>query len=245
MEHQELIQKAANLISQSKYAIGFTGAGISVESGIPPFRGEDGLWNTTDPSILSLSRFYRDPAKAWVDIKKVFYDFFGQAKPNAAHIAFAQLEQKGILKGVITQNIDNLHQEAGSSKVIEYHGTCSNMVCIKCGKKYRSEDVKLDNLPPKCSCGGVLKPDFVFFEEGIPEEAQTESQKMIQKTDLLIIIGTTGEVMPAAYLPLTAHRNGAKIIEINPHPSTYTHSITDVYIPLKAGEAMTHIMKLI
>ena len=245
MEHKELIQKAADLISQSKYAIGFTGAGISVESGIPPFRGEDGLWNTTDPSILSLSRFYRDPAKAWVDIKKVFYDFFGQAKPNAAHKAFAQLEQKGILKGVITQNIDNLHQEAGSSKVIEYHGTCSNMVCIKCGKKYRSQDVSLTTLPPKCSCGGVLKPDFVFFEEGIPEEAQTESQRMIQKTDLLIIIGTTGEVMPAAYLPLTAHRNGAKIIEINPHPSTYTHSITDVYIPLKAGEAMTEIMKLI
>ena len=240
---KELIEKAAELISQSKSAIGFTGAGISVESGIPPFRGEDGLWNTTDPSILSLSRFYRDPAKAWIDIKKVFYDFFGQAKPNAAHIALAQLEQKGLLKGVITQNIDNLHQEAGSSKVVEYHGTCSNMVCIKCGKKYRSKDVNLGTLPPTCKCGGVLKPDFVFFEEGIPEDAQTESLKMMQETDVIIIIGTTGEVMPAAYLPHTAHRNGAKIIEINPHPSTFTHSITDIYIPMKAGEAMTAIMK--
>ena len=242
MDNKELIKKATDLISQSKYAIGFTGAGISVESGIPPFRGEDGLWNTTDPSILSLSRFYRDPAKAWIDIKKVFYDFFGQAKPNAAHKALAQLEQKGILKGVITQNIDNLHQEAGSSKVIEYHGTCSNMVCIKCGKKYRSSDVKLNTLPPKCECGGVLKPDFVFFEEGIPSEAQSESQKMIDKADLLIIIGTTGEVMPAAYLPHMAKRHGAKIIEINPHFSAFTNSITDIYLGMKAGEAMTAIM---
>ncbi|MBO7596071.1 MAG: NAD-dependent deacylase [Bacteroidales bacterium] len=244
MEHNaELIEKAAELIKNSKYAIGFTGAGVSVESGIPPFRGENGLWNTTDPSLLSLSRFYRDPAKAWKDIKKIFYDFFGQAKPNAAHKALAQLEQKGIIKGVITQNIDNLHQEAGSTNVIEFHGTCSNMVCIKCGKKYRSKDVDLNNLPPTCKCGGVLKPDFVFFEEGIPEDAMNESQKMMQKTDLIIIIGTTGEVMPAAYLPHTAHRNGAKIIEINPHPSTFTNSITDIYLPMKAGEAMTAIMK--
>lgn len=242
MTNKELIKNVAELIQNSKYAIGFTGAGISVESGIPPFRGENGLWETTDPSILSLSRFYRNPGKAWVDIKRVFYDFFGQAKPNAAHKALAQLEQKGLLKGVITQNIDNLHQEAGSSKVIEYHGTCSNMICIKCGKKICSKNVNLTTLPPTCKCGGVLKPDFVFFEEGIPEDAQQQSLTMIEKTDLLIIIGTTGEVMPAAYLPQMAHKNGAKIVEINPHPSAYTYNITDIYLPMKAGEAMTAIM---
>ncbi|MCQ2973193.1 MAG: NAD-dependent deacylase [Bacteroidales bacterium] len=236
------IQQAANLIKNSKQAIAFTGAGISVESGIPSFRGEGGLWNKYDSNILSLSRFYNNPATAWIKIKEIFYDFFGKAKPNAAHIALANLEKMGLIKAVITQNIDNLHQDAGSKNVIEFHGTCSSMVCIQCGKKYESKYVDLKQLPPHCSCGGVLKPNFVFFEEGIPSDAYKNSQNLIQKTDLIIIIGTTGEVMPAAYLPQIASNNGAKIIEINPQKSAFTNSITDVYIDLKAGDAMTEIM---
>lgn len=237
------IKEAAEAIKRSIFAVAFTGAGVSVESGIPAFRGEGGLWQKYDSNVLSLSTFYRNPAKAWVDIKKIFYDFFGQASPNPAHKVLAQWENNGIIHAVITQNIDNLHQEAGSKQVIEFHGTCSNMVCISCGKKHRSSSVNLNDLPPRCSCGGVLKPDFVFFEEGIPEDAYKKSFDFAEKADLVVIIGTTGEVSPANYIPQIAKRHGATILEINPKPSLYTSSITDIYICEKAGKALPEIQK--
>ena len=235
--------QVAELISKAKYPIAFTGAGISVESGIPPFRGQGGLWNKYDPDFLTLSNFHRQPEKSWAIIKEIFYDHWGEADPNPAHYALADLEKLGMMKAIITMNIDNLHQKAGSTHVIEYHGTLGRMICEKCHKTYPAETVSLDNIPPRCSCGAVLKPDFIFFEEGIPHNAYTESMELAQKTDLVLVVGTTGEVMPACYIPTLAKRCGATIIEINPSESSYTYEITDIYIPQKAGIALAEIAK--
>ncbi|MCQ2252292.1 MAG: NAD-dependent deacylase [Bacteroidales bacterium] len=237
------ITTVTEIIRNSKYAIAFTGAGISVESGIPPFRGQGGLWNKYDPDTLDISRFRAHPETVWPPIKEIFYDHWGQAEPNGAHTALAKMEQMGILKGIVTMNIDALHQKAGSQKVIEYHGTLDTMVCTKCGKEHHSGTVNLQSLPPKCSCGGVLKPNFVFFGEGIPHQAFVESQQMAEMADVVIVVGTTGEVMPACYIPVIAKRNGAKIIEINPNESAYTHSTTTHYIKNKASIALAEILE--
>ena len=233
----------AELISKAKFPIAFTGAGISVESGIPPFRGQGGLWNKYDPGFLTLSTFHRQPEKSWAIIKEIFYDHWGEADPNPAHYALADLEKLGKMKSIITMNIDILHQKAGSTKVIEYHGTIGRMICEKCHKTYPTETVSLDKIPPRCSCGAVLKPDFIFFEEGIPHNAFNESMDLAQQTDLMLVIGTTGEVMPACHVPIIAKQSGATIIEINPSESTYTYSTTDIYIQQKAGIALAEIAK--
>jgi len=238
--------KAAKAIKESNHAICFTGAGISVESGIPPFRGSTGLWSKYDPIVLDINYFYSNTLEAWKVIKEIFYDFFGKASPNPAHQVIADLEDKGIIKAVITQNIDNLHQQAGSKTVYEFHGTASTMVCIKCAEKYSSTDVELKILPPKCKiCNGILKPDFIFFGEAIPEYANKKSFEEAEKCDVLIVIGTTGEVMPASMIPNVAKKNGALIIEINPDKSLFTNRVTDIYLKGKAGEVMLELEKLI
>lgn len=238
----ELISKAAKIIEKSKYTVAFTGAGISVESGIPPFRGKGGLWEEYDPIILDLSYFQNNTLDSWKAIKKLFYDFFGKANPNPAHNILAKLEQQGILKSIITQNIDNLHQQAGSKIVHEFHGTAETMVCMGCGKKYLSPNVDLTVLPPQCDkCKSVLKPDFVFFGEGIPQKVNEMSITEVSKCDVLIIVGTTGEIMPASMLPNIAKQNGATIIEINPHPSNFTNRTTDIFLQGKAGTIMPQL----
>ena len=238
------IIKAAKAIKGSAYTIAFTGAGISVESGIPPFRGPEGLWSKYNPEILELDYFYRHPEKSWPVIKEIFYDFFGTASPNPAHKALAELEHKGLLKCVVTQNIDNLHQEAGSKLVHEFHGTCGRMVCIKCRKVYKSSDISLQKLPPLCpACMGLLKPDFIFFGENISPATYTASFEAAEQARVVIVIGTTGEVMPAGYIPLTAKKNGATIIEINTESSAFTSKVTDIFLQGKAGEIMEKLLK--
>lgn len=214
----------------------FTGAGVSVESGIPPFRGEAGLWSQYDPKVLDIGHFHRDPEEAWQAIRTIFYDFFGKAKANAAHRAIGSWEQRGLVSGVITQNIDNLHQEGGSTVVHEFHGNSHTLCCVGCGSKKHYTAVNLTLLPPKCECGEVMKPDFVFFGEGIPMDAYEKSLELSRRSDVMIVIGTTGEVMPACNLPHEAKRYGAYIVEINPEPSSFTHTITDAYFPMPASE---------
>ena len=236
------IQIAIDLIVGSKFAVAFTGAGISVESGIPPFRGESGLWSKYDPNVLDLNHFHLNPIEAWKVIKEIFYDFFGEAKPNSAHFALAELEKQGFLKSIITQNIDNLHYEAGSKEVYEFHGNSRMLVCPYCSKKYVAEESDIENIPMCDHCHAVLKPDFIFFGEGIPELAYRKSIEAAQKADLIIIIGSTGEVTPASSIPTLAKQNGAKIIEINPERTLFTNSITDVFVQGKATEVMDKIL---
>lgn len=161
-----LIKEAAKIIKQSKFTIAFTGAGISVESGIPPFRGEHGLWNKYNPQVLDLGYFLNNSENCWTYIREIFYDFFADAKPNDAHRVLAQMERNKLLNAVVTQNIDNLHYEAGSETVYEFHGNSKKLKCLKCGHVYDAKDIDFDNIPPKCSNDGeILKPDFIFFGE--------------------------------------------------------------------------------
>lgn len=235
------IQRAADAIAGATYFVAFTGAGISVESGIPPFRGEGGIWERYDPQVLQLGYFHRHPKESWDAIRAIFYEFFGKAEPNEAHRVLAEWEQEGYLDVLITQNIDNLHHKAGSRKVVEYHGNSSRLVCPKCGTTRAVTEDVFDSLPPRCGCGGVWKPDFVFFGEGIPAGAARESERAAEKADVMLLVGTTGEVYPAAYLPQLASYRGAVIVEVNPSPSYYTDSITDVHVPLRAAEALSRI----
>ena len=240
----DTIQQAAELFRSARHAIAFTGAGISVESGIPPFRGPDGLWSKYDPSLLDIDRFHRHPKDSWILIKEIFYDFFGKARPNVAHVALAEMEHEGLIQAVITQNIDNLHQDAGSRRVHEYHGTSRRLLCSQCDAKQDALQTAMEDLPPLCAaCGGVLRPDFVFFGEPISQEVAAFSMQAAQTADLLLVIGTTGEIMPASMIPQTAKDHGARIVEINPNSSSFTHEITDIFIQQQATTAMTELWR--
>lgn len=241
-----IYHQAAKQIIDSHYCVAFTGAGISVESGIPPFRGLNGLWNKYDPQTFEIEYFLQDSARAWAVINDIFYDLFGHILPNTAHYTLAEMEQRGLLKSIITQNIDNLHTDAGNKEVYEFHGSLKKIICLDCGQKVDVAQVDMDRLPPVCiSCGGLMKPDVVFFGEAIPENAASMSIDASKKADCMILIGTTGTVVPANTLPARAKAGGATIIEINTDPSEYTDRITDIFIQDNATRAMEHLMDAI
>ena len=240
------IEIVADLIKKSKYTIGFTGAGISVESGIPPFTGAGGLWNKYDPKFIELSFFYSNPKKSWEEMRKIFFNSMGTAQPNKAHEVLANMETKGLLKGIITQNIDGLHQAAGSKNVVEFHGTIHTLACLDCSLRYNVSEIDISQDIPRCpSCNGILKPDFVFYGEGINKNNYDKSLKMANNADLVIIVGTAGQVMPACYMPFTAQRNGAKIIEVNTLESSFTSQITNYFFQTKATEFFGELEKFL
>lgn len=239
-----LIKKAVEIINQANRVTAFTGAGISVESGIPPFRGEDGLWSKYDPKYLDIRYFRSNPKESWQLIKQIFYDFFGEAEPNRAHTGLAEMEENGYLDAIITQNIDNLHQKAGSKTVYEFHGNSRQLVCVNCGNKLPVSELSLEYLPPYCKkCDNVYKPDFIFFGEQIPEPARTNSFKEAEVADVFLVIGSTGEVVPASQIPFIAKHNGAKIIEINTNYSNFTNEITDVFLQGKASKMVDKLVE--
>jgi NAD-dependent deacetylase len=243
---RDYYEKAAAMLRGARRVVAFTGAGVSVESGIPPFRGPGGLWSRYDPVVLDIDYFRCNPGVAWKVIKEIFYDFFGEARPNDAHLILAAWERRGLLASIITQNIDNLHQAAGSRVVHEYHGTSSVLLCDRCGARLPASAVSLDSLPPRCTtCGGVLRPDFVFFGEPIPEAAASAAEREAREADLFLLVGTTGEIMPASMVPRHAKAHGAAIVEINPAASLYTDDITDVHLRVPATEAMRRLDELI
>jgi len=242
MADAEALAQAARLLGSATHATAFTGAGISVESGIPPFRGPGGLWSRVDPEFIEIGHFRARPLESWQRIRELFYDFFGAARPNAAHMGLAALEAAGRLKAVITQNIDGLHQEAGSRDVIEFHGNSRWLVCLECQRRVAALPGLLRELPPHCSCGGLLKPDFIFFGEGIPEKALQRSYQEASQADLFLLIGSSGEVQPACQIPPLAKARGAKLIEINLHESNFT-PIADVFLQGPATEMVGALVK--
>ncbi len=236
--------KAAKIIKSANRCVAFTGAGISVESGIPPFRGENGLWNRYDPMTFDIQYFMKHTRHSWEVFREIFYEVFGRVKPNLAHYSLAEMEAKNLLKAVVTQNVDNLHAEAGSRTIHEFHGSLKKLICLGCKREYKVSEIDLDILPPVClQCGGILKPDVVFFGEDIPEPARAHSFDEASRADCFILIGTTGTVAPANMIPGAAKSNGAGIIEINPFPSAYTPSITDIFLGDKASVAMEKLME--
>ncbi|MDZ7666927.1 MAG: NAD-dependent deacylase [Desulfotignum sp.] len=246
MKQTDMYEKAADIIANARRCVAFTGAGISVESGIPPFRGENGLWNKYDPSTFDISYFHRHTKESWQVIREIFYDLFGRVRPNGAHTALAHLESNGIVKSVITQNVDNLHYDAGSTVVHEFHGSLKRLICLSCTRRYPISEISLDRLPPVCPhCDGILKPDVIFFGEAIPEPAGSLSFEETRQADCFILIGTTGTVAPANLIPSAARSNGAAIIEINPVPSEYTARVTDIFLQDSATKAMTRLVEKI
>lgn len=244
-EQDDQFRYTADIIHGADHLVAFTGAGISVESGIPSFRGEGGLWDRYDPQVLEIGYFLRNPEDSWQVIREIFYENFGRAEPNIAHKVLAYWEEVGLLEALITQNIDNLHTEAGTRDPIEYHGNSRMLVCTETGTRVPATEDRLASLPPMSDQGGLLKPDFVFFGEGIPGEAARRAEHAARTADVFLIVGTTGEVHPAARLPHMAHQNRATIIEINTVRTTYTESITDVFLQGRATEMLSQLNQYI
>jgi len=242
VDHQ-LIQRAARDIIQSKKTIAFTGAGISVESGIPDFRGAQGLWQKYDPDEYAhIHAFYSNPDKVWLMLKDMF-SLVMTAKPNPAHIGLAELERMGLLSSIVTQNVDGLHQAAGSKNVIEFHGSHRTLSCLKCSRKVDGTSLTMEDLPARCPhCSSLLKPDVVFFGEPIPWEAQTMSFKESKSCNAVLVVGTSAVVYPAASIPVMAKDGGATVIEINMESTPLTHQISDYLICGSAGEIVPAIV---
>ncbi len=216
-------ERAAALLHDARRPLAFTGAGISVASGIPDFRSPGGLWSIFDPmEYATLSVFLSDPAKAWVFYRRLARTLHGKV-PNAAHEALAILEQNGRLDGIITQNIDRLHQDAGSNQVLELHGSHDTLSCLTCSyRQLFSEDLVDDEAPiPVCGrCGVPLKPDTVLFEE--PVRHMDEAGAWLAHCDLLLVIGTSAQVVPAASLPGMVRSGGGSLLEFNLEPTALT-----------------------
>lgn len=240
------IQEAAKLIKNARSGVAFTGAGISVASGIPPFRGENGLWNTVDPIYFEIEFFKKKPLQSWNKIKEVFYDKLMSAKPNTAHEALSKMGKSGFIQAVITQNIDHLHQLAGSKTVYELHGTFKKLVCMNCSNEFEYNIVDLNYLPPNCLvCRGILKPEMIFFNEPIPPAIIQQSIEAAENADVFIIIGANADVYPANTIPLRAKAYGAKIIEINIVETHFTNTITDIFLQGEASKIMNSMEALL
>jgi len=235
----DLIKQAADDLAAARNVVALTGAGISVESGIMPFRGKGGLWEKYDPmEVAHIDAFMRDPARVWNLLVKDLKAALDTASPNDSHKGLAKLEEMGKLTTVITQNIDGLHQAAGNTDVIEFHGSFALQRCMDCNQKYETSRVDISQIPPHCSCGGMLRPDAVFFGEMIPQDAMWRSRQAASDCDLMLVVGTSAVVQPAALMPVFAKESGAKIIEINPEKTPLTYEISDYLIMGPAGEVM-------
>jgi NAD-dependent deacetylase len=242
------LEAAARHIQRARYVVAMTGAGMSVESGIPPFRGPGGLWTKHgEPAMNGYELFLADPRKAWEERlnpkgpMRELWITLQRAQPNPGHRALADLEEQGVLHCLITQNIDNLHGLAGSRAVAEIHGNYMLVRCIQCGSRAPRESVSLEELPPRCvRCGGILKSDTVSFGEPIPPDVLQRCYEVSQECDCMIVAGTSATVYPAAQFPLSVRESGGVLIEINPYESELT-SLCHVSIRAPAGEALPRL----
>jgi NAD-dependent deacetylase len=237
------LQQAVEVIRKAEYAIASTGAGMSVESGIPDFRGPCGIWQKYPPEEYATIDAYRaDPDKVWKFWNELGNEL-GDCKPNPGHHAMAELERLGHLKAVITQNVDHFHQDAGNSMVIEYHGSTANLRCLGCQAIIPFDRENAAPTAPQCqACGGLMKPDVIMFGEMIPEEALGLSAELAERCDLVLVVGTSAHVFPAAQLPTFAKEHGATIIECNTEPTDFTKRITDIFLQGRSGEVLPELV---
>ena len=243
------IQHAADLLQDAACTIAFTGAGISTPSGIPDFRSaRTGLWTRYDPmQSASLRSFLHQPDRFYGWLQPLARDIV-QAEPNPAHHALAELEAAGKLDGIVTQNIDNLHQRAGSETVIEVHGHLREAICISCGRAFTVSDAIIRRFAlggeiPLCDhCGGRLKPDVVLFGEELPGEAVQEALTLFARADLVLVAGSSLIVVPASYFPMEALERGAKLIIVNLEPTPLDYR-ADVILSLDVADALPAIVR--
>jgi NAD-dependent deacetylase len=236
--------EAARLIRERGGAVAFTGAGISVEAGIPAFRGGQGLWEKYDPAeYAEIRAFLRSPEKVWHMLREMG-DVILRAEPSPAHKALDVLEKAGLLNAVITQNVDGLHQLAGNVNVIEYHGNHRRLVCLSCSdtSAFTEESIKARPYPVCPRCRKALKPDVVFFGEPIPSSAAFRASREAASCGVMIIVGTSGAVYPAADIPFMARMRGAAIVEINVSPTPFTSSVTNCFLEGSASAILPRIL---
>lgn len=246
----ELVNKVSDLIINSKAIVVFTGAGVSTESGIPDFRSPGGLWDKYNPDDFLYQKFLTSPKsreRYWEMNSELYYTLV-DARPNRAHYAVVELEEMGKLDCVITQNIDNLHQEAGlpDNKVIELHGTNMWVNCLNCQKRYSRKEIqerleKGVKVPYCDECGGILKPATISFGQAMPFEETREAERRSRSSDLFIVIGSSLVVQPAALMPLYAKEGGGKLVIINMENTPYDRN-ADIALHGKAGEIMGKII---
>jgi NAD-dependent deacetylase len=243
------VERAAALLSAARRGLALTGAGVSAESGIPTFRGEGGLWTQYDPvKVASIEYFMADPSAYW-KVSKERGGVALAAKPNPGHRALAALEATGHLAAVVTQNTDGLHQQSGSRRVIEVHGSGRTVQCLDCGNREARSDVqsRLEvEMPPRCkACGGTfLKPTVVLFGEAMPAPAVQEAFALAREADVMLVVGSSLLVYPAADIPLVAVRSGAPMIVLNAEPTPFDE-VAEVVIHGKSGEVLPKILALI
>jgi len=255
---ENLIIQAAEDLSTSQYAIALTGAGISTESAIRDFRGPQGIWTTDKQAEAKAYQRYElflsNPKAYWEEMQGrtgtygSFYTGLQNARPNPGHHALAELEKLGRIRCVVTQNIDGLHNKAGSQNVINYHGSVQHLRCPSCNARFRFGEIPLDELPPHCkSCGEPLKYDVVHFKEPIPVDVMQKAEDEARQCDLMLICGTSAVVYPFAALPVTlrqSKKTNAKIIEINAEPTPLTHQhISNYLIQGKTGEILPQLVE--
>lgn len=212
------MEEFLKLLKSSKRVVVLTGAGVSTASGIPDFRGPKGIYRRFPPDIFDIEKFYKNPERFYSFAKDGFFSML-EAKPNETHVLITKLEEKGLIKAVITQNIDGLHQKAGSKVVLELHGNMSRFFCVSCKRAYGVDEVKKkveEELVPKCShCGSLIKPDVVFFGEPLPKDVLRKAIELSERADLMIVMGSSLVVYPAAYLPVITVENGGKLVIVN------------------------------
>ena len=244
------IEKIAELIVNAKRIVVFVGAGLSTESGIPDFRSPGGVWDKYDPEDFYFQNFLSSQAsreKYW-QMATEMYESMKDAKPNQAHLAVAELERFDKLDCLITQNIDGLHFKAGNSpeKVLELHGTAMYVTCLSCNKRYERDAIQLRIIKgekaPRCDeCSGLLKPATISFGQSMPERETREAYERSATCDLFIVIGSSLVVQPAAYMPVVAHKNGAKLVIVN-RDETACDDIADIIVKAQAGPSMAAIL---
>ena len=241
------VERAAELLSAARKGVAFTGAGASAESGIPTFRGEGGLWTKYDPvKVASIDSFMQDPTAYWM-VSKERGGISLAARPNPGHLALAALEAAGHLVAIVTQNTDGLHQDSGCRRVIEIHGSSRTVQCLDCGAREPRAVVQARlavQMPPLCkSCGGMfLKPTVVLFGEPMPVPAMHEALALAQGADVMLVVGSSLVVHPAAAIPLAAVRSGAQLIIVNAEPTPFD-SLAEVVIHGRAGEVLPAILR--
>ena len=236
-----MLEKITDRLKQSEKIIFVTGAGISQESGIPTFRGKDGLWRKYDPmKLATIDAFYEDPKLVWEWYEERRRNILA-AKPNPGHIAIAELEKKKPVH-VLTQNIDGLHQRAGSKSVYELHGSIITIKCTSCDFKDKISS-SFSELPPMCKCGSILRPDVVWFGESLPQDVWQAAISEASSCDVMIVVGTSLAVSPANLLPVYAKQNGAILIEVNPEDTAMSGTM-DISIRSSAAKALPEIVSL-
>jgi NAD-dependent deacetylase len=236
-----MFDSLARQIIDAQKIVFVTGAGISQESGIPTFRGKDGYWRKYDPmQLATIDAFYENPKLVWEWYEERRKNILA-AQPNNGHLAIAALARhKEVV--VLTQNIDGLHQRAGSKSVLELHGSIIRIKCTVCD--YHDDiATSFDSLPPKCKCGNVLRPDVVWFGESLPEDVWIEAIRHAQTCDIMIIVGTSLVVSPANHLPVYAKQNGATLIEVNPEKTVMSADM-DLSLRETSANVLPHLVSL-